>query len=195
MSKSEIKYSTDLKEWLVELRKEVIGLFHNLYLFKFTRDTVLLPNKDKGLDTTYLLWILNSSTTDMVVTVGRFCDVCGDSKSMVKFLHALKKKDGGRAFKVVDIDKDISRLTSEAPCSKIIQFRNDYVAHTAKAPRPNPTYDELFKAFEVISDVMKKYQVVILGHYTGDFTPTIQGNWQTILTKPWVTPRIQRTSL
>ncbi len=182
------RVSSELIEWLTELRKEVIGLFHNLHLFRFTRDTVLNPNVGKGLDMTYTLWILNSAKTDMVITVGRFCDERSDSKSMVKFLQRLKKEDGSRHFKSTDIDSDISRLTSQPPCSKIIRFRNEYIAHAAKAPGARPTYDELFAAFEIIKEVMQRYQAPVIGNYTDNFTPTIQGDWQRILIRPWLVP-------
>lgn len=83
------------------------------------------------------------------------------------------------------IDKDIKILTKENPCKKVIEYRNEYIAHFAKNRGKAPKYDDLFKAFGVIEKIAMKYNTLILGS-SGDFTPTMQGDWSEIFTIPWI---------
>jgi hypothetical protein len=85
------------------------------------------------------------------------------------------------------IDEDIERLTEREPCKKILSYRNQYVAHSDRAKDESlPTYDDLFKSFEVIEEIANKYNSLVLGKGYVNLTPTMQGNWADVLTVPWI---------
>jgi len=86
------------------------------------------------------------------------------------------------------IDGDIAKLVKKNPCKKIIDFRNEYLAHIAKIKKPVPTHGELVAAFKVIEEIVKKYNVLIRGA-NSEFTPIMQGNWGEVLTIPWIENR------
>lgn len=95
--------------------------------------------------------------------------------------------EGIDIYPVVKIDEDISVLTKKTPCRDIIGFRNQYVAHLSKIKYSSPPkYEELFKTFEIIETVMKKYNLIMNAACVDSFTPTPQGYWQQPLTVPWI---------
>ncbi len=89
-------------------------------------------------------------------------------------------------FPVKEIEGDIKILTKDNPCKKILNLRNNIVAHIGNENIELPTYDELFDGFRTIEKIMKKYNTLITGDAIVDFTPTIQGYWQEVFTVPWV---------
>lgn len=94
---------------------------------------------------------------------------------------------GEQSFSLQKIEDDISLLTQEAPCKKIRDFRDQYIAHNdAVKDNPPPAYDELFAAFETIKDIVKRYNLLLRAASMVDLTPTIQGDWQEVLTIPWI---------
>ncbi|MDP2906145.1 MAG: hypothetical protein Q8O22_07590, partial [Candidatus Omnitrophota bacterium] len=61
-----------------------------------------------------------------------------------------------------------------------------YVAHSdAVKDNPPPKYEELFAAYKVIEEVVKKYNI-LLRSSNGGLTPEILGNWEEVLTIPWL---------
>lgn len=95
--------------------------------------------------------------------------------------------DGVEIFKIDKIEADICRLIEEDPCRKIKNFRDQYVAHSdAIKDGAPPIYDELFAAFEIIEQVVKKYNILLRAANIAHATPTIQGNWEEALTIPWI---------
>ena len=94
---------------------------------------------------------------------------------------------GKEIYHTEEIDKDIVTLTKDIVCKKILEFRNQYVAHSDKDKRANPpTYDDLFKTFKIIEEIAKKYNLLLRAANMMDLTPTIQGNWEKVLTIPWL---------
>ncbi|MEK6563590.1 MAG: hypothetical protein AABZ65_00990 [Candidatus Omnitrophota bacterium] len=86
-----------------------------------------------------------------------------------------------------NVNEDISILTQRTPCGDIIGFRNQYLAHLSKIKYSSPpTYGELFKTFEIIETVMKKYNLIMNAAHVDSFTPIPQGYWQQPLTIPWI---------
>ncbi|MCU0651860.1 MAG: hypothetical protein MUC39_02840 [Candidatus Omnitrophica bacterium] len=85
------------------------------------------------------------------------------------------------------IDIDIKQLVEEDPCKKIRDFRDQYVAHSdaIKDEQP-PTYNDLFASFEVIKEIVKKYNLLLRAVGMVDLTPVMQGNWEEVLTIPWI---------
>lgn len=94
---------------------------------------------------------------------------------------------GAEAFSIEKIDTDLKRLVEEDPCKKIRSFRDQYVAHSdAIKDGAPPTYDDLFATFEIIEEVVKKYNILLRAANMSHVTPTIQGNWEEALTIPWI---------
>lgn len=83
------------------------------------------------------------------------------------------------------IDEDIAKLVKQGSCKKILDFRNEYIAHLAQTKSPVPTYGELLEAFNVIEKIANKYNILITGA-NGEFTPVMQGHWSEVLTIPWI---------
>lgn len=97
---------------------------------------------------------------------------------------------GQDSFSSSFIDLDIIRITEENPCKKIRDFRNQYIAHSEKVKNnPLPTYDELFESFEIIKEIVKKYNLLIRAASMSDLIPTIQGNYEEVFTVPWIEVR------
>lgn len=93
---------------------------------------------------------------------------------------------GNNAYPEKLIDEDIKELTKENPCKKILAFRNQYIGHLAQNRDTIPNYEELFGAFKVIEDILKKYNLLLNAEAHISLTPTIQGNWQEVFTIPWI---------
>lgn len=94
---------------------------------------------------------------------------------------------GNQSLAPEKIDIDLKRLIGDSPCKKIRDFRDQYVAHSdAAKDNPSPTYDDLFAAFEVIKEVVKKYNLLLRATSMVSLTPAIQGNWEEVLTIPWL---------
>ncbi len=94
---------------------------------------------------------------------------------------------GERSFSIDKIDSDLKLLTEDSPCKKIRDFRDQYVAHSdSTKDNPPPTYDDLFAAFKVIKEIVKKYNLLLRAANMVSLTPEIQGNWREVLTIPWI---------
>jgi len=95
--------------------------------------------------------------------------------------------EGVQEYHKENIDRDISRLTEQEPCKKIIGYRHKYIAHSDREREGAfPTYDELFGTFEVIKEILVKYNLLVRAASMVDLTPTMQGNWSEVLTIPWL---------
>lgn len=94
---------------------------------------------------------------------------------------------GEQSYATEKIDIDLKHLVEENPCKRIRDFRDQYVAHSdlIKNNQP-PTYDDLFASFGVIKEIVKKYNLLLRAANMIDLTPTIQGNWEEVLTVPWI---------
>ena len=84
------------------------------------------------------------------------------------------------------IDADIKTLTQDNPCRRIIDYRNEYIAHLAKEKGPASTYNELFESLTILSNLENKYEMLLKASSSMSHTPTIQGNWREVLTIPWL---------
>ena len=85
------------------------------------------------------------------------------------------------------IEADISRITRDNPCYKILYFRHQYIAHSDSVKTVDPpTLGELFEAFEIIKEIVLSYNVLIWATAMMDLTPSMQGDWAKVLTIPWV---------
>lgn len=86
------------------------------------------------------------------------------------------------------IEADISHLTKDSPCHKILCFRNQYIAHSDRVKTIDPpTLGELFEAFEIIKEIVLRYNLLVRAAAVLDLTPIMQGNWEKVLTIPWIT--------
>lgn len=85
---------------------------------------------------------------------------------------------GKNCYPKSKIEADIKRLTKSDPCKKITQYRNEYIAHLSKIRNPAPTYNDLFRAAQVISRITKRYYLLLKASNVMSHTPTIQGDWQ-----------------
>ena len=47
------------------------------------------------------------------------------------------------------------------------------------------TYEELFNTFDIIEEIVKKYNWLVL-LTNGELVPVMQGNWKAVLTFPWI---------
>lgn len=207
-----------MEKWLLELNTEAFWIFHHLQLFKNFRETLNGNEKLKSMNSTIPDWMHSSFTNDLAVAIGRLCDKTARTKSFVKFLEKLRKEDfylsrgryvglyknvglvmanhdfdslagkGEDNYPVKYIDEDIWKLTKETSCKKIIDFRNQYIAHLAKEKSPPPTYDDMFAAFEIIENVIIKYNLLLTAEALTRLTPTVQGDWKEVFTVPWITP-------
>ncbi len=114
--------------------------------------------------------------------------------SVRKFMLDLANKhfdslagEGTDIYPVAMVNEDISMFTQKPPCRDVIGFRNQYVAHLSKIKYSSPpTYEELFKTFEIIETAMRKYNLIMSAAHIDSFTPTPQGYWQQPLTIPWI---------
>ena len=85
------------------------------------------------------------------------------------------------------VDADIEQLTEEGACKKIRDFRDQYIAHSdSNKDNTPPTYDDMLAAFEVIKEIVKKYNLLLRATSMVSLTPTIQGDWEEVLTIPWI---------
>ncbi len=175
-----------MESWLKELNTEVTEIFHDLNLFKEIGSIVDKNQELKSMDPTALEWMQKSGVGNLVISIGRICDTSKKSKSLVTFLEKLKKNRSLYPSGLTDIEEDIKVLTKENPCKKILELRNNFVAHIGNKDIEPPTYDELFEGFQIIEKFMKKYNTEITDNYIVDFTPTIQGDWQQVFTIPWI---------
>ena len=209
-----------MEEWLQNITKDIISVFHHLDLFKKLNDIITNNTKLAEFDSILLSWMRESFTVDLVIGIGRICDMDSRTNSLVSFLHELKRnpefltraryiglyeaKDsltleianrtfndlagqGKEIYHTEEINKDITALTKDIVCKKILDFRNQYIAHSDKDKiMVLPTYDDLFKTFKVIEEIAKKYNLLLRATNILDLTPTIQGNWEEALTIPWL---------
>ena len=128
---------------------------------------------------------------DEYLTRQRYIKLCNSKNSLMLELanrgfDSLAGK-GSNFYQISKIDADISKITIENPCKKIIDFRNQYIAHSDKKKSTSPpTFEELFKTFEIIKDVFKKYNLLIRSTNIQSPIPIIQSNWNEVLTIPWI---------
>lgn len=210
----------DMNVWLEKINREIFLLFHHLDLFQRLNDIIANNEKLKRMDSTLIAWMRKAFTVDLVMGLGRVCDIDMRTESLVRFLEELKKRPGRLTrgayiqlykndnalmlasanrdfdnlagpgvvtFAIEKIDSDIKRLTETDSCKKIKDFRDQYVAHSdASKDGLPPTYNDLFAAFKVIEEVVKKYNLLLRSTCMVGVTPTIQGNWEEALTIPWI---------
>lgn len=94
---------------------------------------------------------------------------------------------GKRVFSSDKIDSDIIRITKGEPFKKIKTYRDQYLAHSDKIKKEiSITYDELFKAFDIIQEIVNKYNLLIRAVTFSQLAPEMQGYWQEPLTIPWI---------
>lgn len=126
--------------------------------------------------------------------VGLYKAKYNDDKQMSKYMIEIGERDFDRlageksdAYPVTQIDLDIKTLLKDGPCKKILDYRNEYIAHLSKVKKTKPpTYKDLYAAFEVIERTIKKYVKLLNGAHLDSLTPMPQGDWQKVLTIPWL---------
>ncbi|MDP8260249.1 MAG: hypothetical protein P9L96_04525 [Candidatus Gygaella obscura] len=217
--------SGEMNEFLDKINNEVIAIFHHLDLFKKLNEVIIQNDRLAKMDPTLLVWMRRSFTVDLIMGIGRICDIDRRTQSLVHFLEELKNHSdlltrdayirlykredelmlgfasrdfdglagsGERAFAPEKIDIDLKRLIEDTSCKKIRDFRDQYIAHSdAVKDNPPPTYEDLFAAFEVIKEVVKRYNLLLRATSMLDLMPVIQGNWEEVLTIPWIEKKDQ----
>jgi hypothetical protein len=94
---------------------------------------------------------------------------------------------GQQTFPVTIIQADIVKITEDNLFKKILTYRHQYVAHSDEnRSEIVPTYDELFRVFEIIEGIVKKYNLLLRAASLSAATPVMQGNWAEVLTIPWI---------
>ena len=197
------------------VNQDVGWLFHHLDLFKKVFDLIDENKNLKSKDPTVLNWMHRAFLNDLVIGIGRICDEDKRSRSLTRFLYQLKKEKHlltrthyvslykilpiEKAHKDFDglagrgkdtyhpslIDEDIKKLTKEEPCKKILDFRNEYVAHINNRRNPPPPYGDLLASFKIIETVISKYYLLLRAS-SRLLTPVMQGDWQEVFTIPWI---------
>jgi len=81
---------------------------------------------------------------------------------------------------------DIVKITESEPIKRILAYRNKYIAHSDRIKEESPTYTDLFQAFEIIEGIVQRYNLLIRAASFSQLTPVMQGNWQEVLTIPWI---------
>lgn len=84
------------------------------------------------------------------------------------------------------IDVDTNELLKSEPFEKLRDYRNEYLAHLAEIKGDLPLYDHLFDSIEALGKISKRYKQLLTGANMMGWTPTIQGDWQAILRKPFI---------
>jgi len=209
-----------VKRRLHDLNNELYIVYHHLDMFKKFGEIVENNLKLKKIDDwTLLAWMKRAFTADLVISIGRICDIDDRSNSLYQFLRELSENSfyltrkryvklhttcnklmeifahqsfdrlagvGNDAFPVEIIQEDMEMLISKNPCKKIRDYRHKYLAHSdIDKMNDKPTYNELFLAFNVIEEIVKKYNLLI-NAVSGDLTPMPQSDWMKILTIPWL---------
>lgn len=93
---------------------------------------------------------------------------------------------GQQIFSTDLITADITRITEQDPIKKILTYRHQHVAHSDKEQQEAPTYDELFEAFNIVENVIKKYTRLLRAQHYTQFAPVMQSNWEEVFTIPWI---------
>jgi hypothetical protein len=94
---------------------------------------------------------------------------------------------GQESFSTDQIEEDMKKITEEKPFTEIKTFRDQYVAHNDLLKEIfTLIYSDLYKAFDVVEEIFKRYYLFITASSILDLTPTMQGNWKEVLTIPWV---------
>lgn len=83
----------DILEWLDELNKEAVGIFHQMGLFQKLNDVLQANTRLQAMDKTLIGGIKRAFTVELVISVGRMCDKNPPSMSLVQFLKELRKQD------------------------------------------------------------------------------------------------------
>ncbi len=94
---------------------------------------------------------------------------------------------GSNSYPTSKIDEDIEKLTNQDPCKKIKGYRDQYIAHLDQNPQSVPTYGDLRASFNVIDEIVKKYNLLLTANAMS-LTPVMQGNWHEVFTIPWLAP-------
>jgi len=159
--------------------------------FSFTVDLVIriacLCDDSKN---TYSLvkWLRKLEKNEKYLSRKRFIDlyknsIRGVDGANMDFDNLAGK--GNDAYPTSLIKKDIKKLKNENPMKKIVEFRNQHLAHRAKKKNPPPTYKDLFDAIKVIEEIMIKYIFLMEGHSMMELEPSIGGYWKEVYTIPW----------
>ena len=149
-----------MKEWLEELNKETLYLFHHLDLYKKLIDIINNNSQLKRMDNTVLLWMERAFTRDLVIGICRICDRDKESLGLARFLEELKNKPelltrtsfislydrsdlcfanmdfdnmagkDKQSFPIDEIEADIKSITKDEPFNKLKTYRDQYLAHS-----------------------------------------------------------------
>lgn len=94
-------------------------------------------------------------------------------------------------FSETIIQSDIKKITENELFEKVLTYRHQYVAHSDQnQSEAIPSYDELFQAFKIVEEILKKYNLLLLATSFSEMTPMIQGNWMEVLTIPWLEEKV-----
>jgi hypothetical protein len=94
---------------------------------------------------------------------------------------------GEQIFPPRIILEDILRITEEEPFKKILLYRHQYIAHSDKGREEiSITFAELYQAFDIIEEIVKKYNLLLRSSQFVKLAPEMQGYWEEVLTIPWI---------
>lgn len=166
-------------------------------------------------DWSLIVWMKRAFTSDLVIGLGRICDDNKKTNSLYECLRELKQNpallarnrfvrlygsdsksahrdfdelsgQGEDTYPIEYIEQDMKAIKEENPCKKIKDYRDKYVAHTdLDKMADKPKYHDLFSAYAVIEEVVKKYNRLVKAS-VGDLTPTPLGDLWEVLTVPWL---------
>ena len=100
-----------------------------------------------------------------------------------RFVDASKPDQlGGR---MLQADREALQAATES----VVTYVNSYVAHAEHEPEQRETtYDEFHKAIEHLSEMLKRYYLLINQGGLVTSTPVIQGDWKGPFRQPLVSP-------
>jgi hypothetical protein len=206
----------EMEKWLEEVNKDNILTAHHLDLFNKLSQIVTNNKELQKMDSTILDWMQDAFTTDLVICIGRICDRDKRTISLTRFLETLKDKpeyltreryvklwptsedffaqrgfdhlagENQQSFSTAIISADIKKITEEDPIKKILIYRHQHIAHSDKEKSEAPMYNELFQAFKIIEDLIKKYNLLLRTSTYTSLAPVMQGYWEEVFTIPWI---------
>lgn len=181
---NKITVSKKLKQHFELLENEMMSLFHHLDMYKKLQKIVLSNEKLKSMDGTVTSWMQRSFISDLTVRGARLCDKDERTDSLIVFLRNLKNNNSDELR--TKIDNDIEVLYGGEECKKLLNYRHQHIAHIAKKKDPLPKIGELFKALEIIEEIMKEYKILLFDTAILQYTPEIQNDWSEVFTIPWI---------